>query len=303
MQNPNPAMWAEEAAMNKCPPPPAKCMNWTKTLWRPFQHFHTHAGAKIASEAPGGWLQLRDALDYADGTRFPVARFGGPVARNNTVRLKRVVEAFSDMGAVLEDPVCASASRHRSRGRHGINNAGWRIWPHNYGQWMTQLDPMGTSVGRWCVGNRSNLLGQSTRQTIPGKNMSFALAPGLFAQQAAAGTVGLFVRVAYFDEGHGGWELHYNAGGRGMKLAAHVNKTDTKRFIEIRLKFTDLDLDLSHGGDAHFSLVDSDANVGPSDGGWASSDPDVFAWIEVLATDFLYPMAEAVHELGTVAAA
>ena len=152
---------------------------------------------------------------------------------------------------------------------------------------MTQLDPVGTSVGRWRVGSETNLLGQSTRQTIPGKNMSFALAPGLFGGKAPA--AGLYVRVGYFDEGHGSWELHYAstaAGGGAMKLAAHVSKQDTQEFIEIRLKLTDdFDLELAHGGAAHFALVDSDAAVGAPglgrDGGWASSDPDVFACVTI----------------------
>ena len=40
----------------------------------------------------------------------------------------------------------------------------------------------------------------------------------------------------------------------------------------------------------HFTLIDSDAyQVGE---GWESSDPDVFAWIEVLDQAFLYQMAE-----------
>ena len=254
---------------------------------------------------------MRDALDYADETRFPVAKFGGPVTRSNTARLKKVVEAFSDMGAVLEDVVSATGGRHKSRGRRGINNAGWRIWPYNYGKWMSQLDPAGTSVGRWCVGDKGNLLGQTTQQTVPSKNMSFALAPGLFAKPAAARTRGLFVRVAYFDEGYGGWELRYASSkpaGSGMKLAARVHKKDTKQFIEIRVKLTDLDLNLSRGGGAHFALVDTDGRpdvaLGSSnDGGWTSTDPDVFAWIEVLATEFLYSVAEVVHELGTVPAA
>jgi hypothetical protein len=142
------------------------CQNWTKTLWRPFQHFHTHAGAKDVSSAPGAWLQLRDALDYADvsrpfpswnrsilteiylchacscqeilktetagqATRFPAAQFGGPVERSNTARLQKIVAAFAGLGAVVEDVAAASASRHQSRNRKGINSIGWRIWPHN----------------------------------------------------------------------------------------------------------------------------------------------------------------------------
>ena len=107
----------------------------------------THAGAKVAETASGAWLQLRDALDYSDATRFPVAQFGGPVARENTDRLRKILSQYAPMGAVCSDVATASASRHASRPRQGINSIGWRIWPTNYGKWMTQLEPMGTSVG------------------------------------------------------------------------------------------------------------------------------------------------------------
>eukprot|EP01045_Picozoa_sp_COSAG04_P011065 COSAG04_NODE_701_length_11012_cov_18.320718_5_plen_264_part_00 len=261
----------------------------------------THAGAKVAETAPGAWLQLRDALDYSDATRFPVAQFGGPVARENTDRLRKILSQYAPMGAVCSDVTTASASRHASRPRQGINSIGWRIWPTNYGKWMTQLDPMGTSVGRWRVGKESNLLGQSSRQTLPGKNMSFVLAPGLFARhrEAVAGAPTLHVRIAFFDEGTGGWELHYASASEGaMKLAAHVQKTDTHEFIEVHLSLTDLDLDLLAGGSVHFELADSDAAAGAgSGGGWSSSDPDTFAWIEVVAAPFLYQVAEAVRSI------
>ena len=48
----------------------------------------------------------------------------------------------------------------------------------------------------------------------------------------------------------------------------------------------------------HFELADSDAAAGAgSGGGWASSDPDTFAWIEVVAAPFLYQVAEAVRSI------
>ena len=247
---------------------------------------------KEASTAPGAWVQLRDALDYADATRFPVAQFGGPVEQDNLARLKKIAAHFVPMGARLQDPTAASASRHKSRDRFGINNAGWRIWPHNYGKWMQQINPSQTSVGRWCVGKETALLGQNTRQTVPGKNISFALAPGLFANHSSA----LHVRVAYFDEGSGSWELNYAAASGGMQRATKVAKTNTLEFIEVRLNLTDLDLalDRNGGAEAHLTLVDSDAK--PAAGGdWATADPDTFAFVEVLKTPFLFPMAEVVH--------
>ena len=304
VQNPNPQMWSEEyGQQNTCP----TCGVWTKTLWRPFQHYHTHAGAKVVTSAPGGWLQLRDGLDYSDGVRFPAAQFG-QVAQSNTDRIQSIAAHFAKMGAVVQDVAAASASRHASRDRKGINNVGWRIWPYNYGKWITQLSPTTTSAGRWCVGNQTNLLGQNTRQTVPGQNMSFVLAPGLFADHlaaagAAAAPATLYARVGFYDEGHGAWELHYASAktSGAMKVAAHVQKNDTHEFVEIRVALADLDVGSHDGVSEHFRLVDADAAPdGAGLSGWTSADPDTFAWIEVLATPFLYRMAEVVRDLGTV---
>ena len=111
VHNPNPQMWSEEDGMNVCHS--SNCSNWTKTLWRPFQHFHTHAGAKEVARAPGAWLQLRDALDYADAERFPEAEFGSPVERGNTDRLRAIVKHFAHMGAVVQDETSARCVRAR----------------------------------------------------------------------------------------------------------------------------------------------------------------------------------------------
>jgi hypothetical protein len=153
---------------------------------------------------------------------------------------------------------------------------------------------------------KTNLLGQTTRQTIPGKNMSFELAPGLFGGKSPA--AGLHVRVGYFDEGHGSWALYYAASpssGGGMKRAALVQKQDSGEFVEVRLRLSDLDLGRAgdRGGQVHFALADPDAVVGGGGGAgeiWTSPDPDVFAWVEVLSSPFLYAMAEVVHDLGAV---
>ena len=107
------------------------------------------------SLSTGAWLQLRDALDYADTERFPTAQFGesppsivpsvflclsevdlcrslgltentcflgGPATRKNTARLQRIVQEFSPMGAIVEDVAAASGSRHFSRSRKGRYN-------------------------------------------------------------------------------------------------------------------------------------------------------------------------------------
>jgi hypothetical protein len=302
VHDPNPQMWSEEHGVKT----DGTCRGWSKTLWRAFQHFHTHAGHKDAASAPGGWLQLRDALDYADDDRFPVSEFGPVIQKQeNSDRLKKIVQRFAPMGAILEDATAATESRHGSRERNGINSAGWRIWPHNYGMWLTQLNPMTTSVGRWTMGSRDNLLGQYGRQSVAGQNMSFLLAPDLFAhrQQKIGTTTPLYVRVAFFNEGYGQWELYYASTALGrMKLAARVRKNNTNAFIEVRVPITDLNL--TKGVSEHFVLVDTDATRTPSTtaegtggGSWTSPDPDTFAWLEIVSSPFLYQMADTVYEV------
>merc|ERR1711998_40748 len=99
---------------------------FTTTLWRSFQHYHTHAGAKVVADAPGAWIQLRDALDYSDTERFPEAEFG-LAQKSNKQRLEKIIAKFAHFGAGVDDPHSAMACRADARYRKGLNQIGWRI--------------------------------------------------------------------------------------------------------------------------------------------------------------------------------
>merc|ERR1719440_2172880 len=128
-----------------------------------------------------------------------------------------------------------------NRNRKGLTQIGWRIWPNNYGKWMKQIDAQLTSVGRWRLGtSESNLLGQNCRQTVPGKNISFGLSAGLFGTkpEADAGMT-VYVRVAFYDQGHGSWELHYRTSSGEIQSAVQVKKTNSMEFVQIHRMLKD----------------------------------------------------------------
>jgi len=300
--NANPQLWSEEDA-------PKGYEKFIPTMWNAFMFMHTHAGQKDATKAPGAWLQLRDQLDVSDTVRFPEAEFGNATL-TNADRFKKIVAAFANMGAGVDDLDAAMASRHTSRNRVGLNQAGWRIWPTNYGYSMKQIDPASTSVGRWRVGSTASLLGQNTRQTVPGQPMAFGLAKGLSFNASSAdanGTsVAVHVRVAFFDEGKGSWALQYASAQGRNKTAITVTKKNTKEFAEIRVVIPDLACCAAGQDTPVLFLVDSDdasavaklqgkeEKVLVEEEAGKKADPDTFALIEVLRTPFLYQMAENV---------
>lgn len=282
--NPNPQMWSTEFGPKGY---------FTERVWGAFQHFHTHAGAKDVTTAPGAWIQLRDALDFSDTDRFPESEFGNATRRNSD-RIEKIVEKFKHFGAGVDDTEAAMAGRPKSRARKGLNQVGWRIWPTNYGKWMKQIDPMTTSIGRWRIGKTSNLLGQNSRQTVPGKNMSFGLSAGLFdTKPGAESSIDVYIRVAFYDQGHGSWELHYRTKRGKIAKAAKVTKNNSLEFVELRIKLKDFACCMGEDVPA-LVLVDSDALFVEAEGSWSSADTDIFAWVEVMRSPFLYQMAEKV---------
>merc|ERR1712151_117455 len=139
------------------------------------------------------------------------------------------------------------------------------------------------------------------RQTVPGKNISFGFSAGLFNKREAdvgVGRTAVYLRVAFYDEGHGSWELHYRTPGGTFQTAVQVKKTNSKQFVESRVKL--LDFACCRGEDVPtLILLDSDAQFSATEKGWTSQDPDTFAFVEAMHSPFLYQMAEKVIEHDT----
>jgi len=278
MLNPNPQIWSYELGHS--------IKAWTPTVWTALEHYRTYAGQKLADESPGAWILLRDGLDFGDDVRFPNETYG-PAEVSNVKRLRSIVKEFAAMGAAVDDEEAAIASRHNSRDRKGLNDAGFHIWPTNYAQFIEQLDPFATSLGRWRVGSSDGVLGRFARQTN-GSSMGFRLHPEFNPGSTP------FVRVAFFDEGSGSWGLRYAVSG-GSRFAFSMQKGNTREWIEVRIQLSDFHC--CAAGGPHLELVDDDFGELMNNG----ADADTFGWLEIQKENFVMQLApKVVHATAEV---
>ena len=95
-----------------------------------------------------------------------------------------------------------------------LNDAGWMIHKGNYEANLLQIDADNKSVGRWRVGNGSvELYGRFARsfENISGKNeMYFSLNISIWNGLPLTERRDLVIRVSYFDQGFGYWNLKYD---------------------------------------------------------------------------------------------
>jgi hypothetical protein len=200
-----------------------------------FQFFSRYAGRKDPTTAPGAWCALRDGLDASDHDRFPDNRFGPD--SDSKQRAVRIAEAFASQGAHQGDPD-GLAERANPK---ALNDVGVRIWAGNYGRFLVQYDPNGTSRGCWRVGPKDQPYGRFARafDTKAGKNtMFFDIVDRFFGGAPLNGAAPVNVRVVYFDKGTGTWSLRYDAVA-GTKTAVTVTKTDTNRWKETTVEVSD----------------------------------------------------------------
>ena len=212
--------------------------------------FNRHAPSAELATATAAFVSFRESLDTDDVARFPVGQYGavnqthGKFAgkRLNTSRVLAIAAARRARGARVEDvaEACSFKSIVQKKGNY-LNDVGYRIWPDNYGKFMAQIDPAGSSVGRWRVGPRDQGYGRFARalEQASGRTaIRLALAPGFAAAHrvgggggAAVGLLNVTVRVVYFDEGHGRWTMGYRATAAGEHdTAMTVTQTDSGRW-------------------------------------------------------------------------
>jgi len=219
-----------------------------------FEWFNTYAGTHDPAESPGAWVALRDGLDARDTKRFPESKYGplafvkggdwtGADGAANPQRYLNIAQAFAAYGAQQGDnsmPAGMTPSLHFKK----MNDVAWKSMPGNFGMYLYQHDPRGTSQGWWRVGSKAQPYGRFARGFNHAKGwdaMYFDLDDGFFNTRPAGGhTINL--RVVYFDQGTGQWALKYDAVDDPQKIACTVTKTGTGRWREKTLTLTDANL-------------------------------------------------------------
>jgi len=246
-----------------------------------FEWFNRYAGVHHPSESPGAWIALRDGLDAARSSRFPESVYGefelavgggGKKYRTgaNRQRYLNIAKAFAAYGARQGDnsmPMGMVRTQHIKK----MNDVAWQCVPGNFHMYLRQHDPLGTSQGWWRVGSKDQRFGRFARGFNHAKGwdaMYFDLDDGFFTDRPAAGQT-INVRVVYFDQGTGTWQLQYDAVGDAQKTAFTVTKADSGQWKEKIVRLTDAWLGNRCPNKTDFVLASAD------------DEDDIFHMIEV----------------------
>jgi hypothetical protein len=171
----------------------------------------------------------------------------------------KIQQANMQRGAKLpkDDTAFASKASEKQKKAKYLYDVCWQCFPGNYGKYMTQVDPDGTSVGYWQLGPVDQLYGRFARglEHSTGKNTITVQIEKNFGGSVIAKKRAL-VRVVYFDQGGGSWALGYN----GTRLAS-VKKHHTKTWktTEVNMTFAQsrtFTLASLDGEDDVFSLLE-----------------------------------------------
>lgn len=252
-----------------------------KTFAPTLDFFNRHASSTTVETATAAFIGFRDSLDTTDTERFPVVEFGpvhltyGHTDQLNGTRMHNIANTMARYGARQDGEEARSQnSVVQKKGMH-LNDVCWRCWPGNYGRYIKQLDPLGSSVGRWRLGPKDQPHGRFARalEHESGKdsiNLQLDAAFGSLYRDVATQELAVTISVVYFDEGFGSWALR--VGGLDTPML-QVKKTNTKTWLTAAAN-TSLPATVSGGKGLDMSL--RSVCYAPD------CDNDVFSLLEVL---------------------
>ena len=227
-----------------------------------FKFSSRYSGFKEAETSPFAFIALRDVLDYSDKKRFPESIYG-PANKTNEDRVNAILDKYSDYGARNDDTnavltLWRNAYLHDSE---GLNDCVWDVIDRNYRRFITQYQPNQTSVGLWRVGPEDEPYGRFARsfEHSSGRNaMYFNLDDDFFGGSPLNGDYPVEIKVIYYDEGYGSWELRYDAVDDSDKKAYSVTNTDANTWKEKVVTLDDAYFGNRSPNDTDFYLYNAD---------------------------------------------
>ena len=229
---------------------------------RLWAFFNKYAGGRTTNGAnyQGAWASLRVGLNAVGGS------------------CNSAIAKYAHMGAKQDDKSINADSKLLGKGRKGMNDCGWGIYPGNYHMFLEQIDADSTSAGMWRVGDfvskkPAQFFGRFARtfQHAKGMNdMYFQVTGGVFAHTDPKQM--LNARFLYYDEGKGGFSFKY---GANCEKETKFTKTGSKEWKEQRLTLPVSGLAKGCGKSADFVLHNTD------------TEDDAFAFVELSAGDLI----------------
>eukprot|EP00937_MAST-01D_sp_MAST-1D-sp2_P000672 g672.t1 len=277
-----------------------------------IQFFSQYAGARDAASAssPGAWAVLRDGLDVADTARWPEQTYGDVADGKCLARCNAIIAAVNQTQTRwpprLDAPGTKGCGSGRLRG--GLNDAGYRVVPGNYHNYLEQIDADTTTVGAWRIGPKDELFGRYGRSLLPGaasilgsgsSGMAFRVTGGVFSGHSG----NVFARIVFFrGSAPAAFTLSYSStasgstGGKATCVAkpfASTEAANAGHWVELRLTLPASDLGGSGcDGGADIVLSHQQEEMGDT----ARSERIVFNLVEFAKQKFSFALSPWIEE-------
>ena len=212
---------------------------------------HRYAYYKKAASSPVAFIALRDVLDYSDNTRFPEDEYG-PASRDNQKRIDKILAEYSNYGARNDDNDAVKTLNRNVYllNAKGYNDCHWNVIARNYRRFITQIDANETSAGYWRVGDGQSIYSRFARGFDVEKNKN-AMYFDVDDQYFAGGN--LKVKIIYYADDGGSWELKYHATDGTLKTACTVNNEVGQNWLTKEVTIEDALVD--NGGPKGADLI------------------------------------------------
>lgn len=248
-----------------------------------LQFFSHYAGARKGADNPGAWAVLRDGLDVSDTYRWDEATYGLGDNGTNLDRCWAIINATAKLQPwhppKLDAPDNEGCGQHRRKG-HGLNDAGWQVYPGNYAQFLTQVKPEQTSVGAWRVGPADEIFGRYGRSASHvSTSMYFKTTEEAFAKHNGPA----FARIVYYDRTSSAatWILKYSAKSSCQSVKPVTGKR-SGHWVEVQFELSDAELN-SHKCQEESDAVLEDFKV--------NGEPTVFNLVELSKLPFTFSLS------------
>jgi len=242
-----------------------------------FDYFNDHVGYKDVSTARYAYVVLRDGLDVSDTNRFLISKYGGDLNE----RYANILAEMSPYGAKNDDLDIqyVTSMWNYLINRKGLNDACYNNWSGNYGKYLNQIDPNVYDQGYWRVGSKEVPYGRYARgfDIANNKNtMYFDLDDNFYGKGNDDVKSGLHIKVIYYDNDEGSWNLLYHASDGTMKSAIKNTNGQTSGWKTIAVIL--YDALLNNGGEKGADFIIENAG-----------DTDIrFHMLEIDRGDYVY---------------
>lgn len=226
--------------------------------------FTDWAGYKDPEMSRGAWVAFRDDIDGADLARFPESVFGLYNNGLNPDRNNTIAQSFSAYGAKQDDPgfVVTGSMMDVVSKQKGLNDVQSRVWRGNYGMFINQLKANETSQGYWRIGATNQPFGRFARgfKHSQGKNAIYMdIDDKVFeASTSQEGKTAVNVKIVYFDDGFGKWQVNYDAVDNTNKIAEVVTNSNSGVWKTLNIILNDVKFANRGPENSDISIINAD---------------------------------------------